>query len=214
MSRLLLTALAFGALAVAWSGLWHAVMPGPFASHMAMHVTVMALAAPMFAFALAGGPLDPAVARPALAAPVLAMVAELIVVWGWHAPLLHQAARTGGMALVAEQASFLAVGLLLWLSVFGGATAGRRKRRSAGVAALLMTSMHMTLLGTLITLAPRPLYGHGHGHGIDTLADQQVAGIVMLLGAATTYVAGGVWLVRWLLVEPLPEREARDAPLP
>lgn len=210
MSRLLLTALALGALAIAWSGLWHVVMPGPFASHMAMHVTVMALAAPLFAFALAGSPLDPTVARPALAVPVLAMVAELIVVWGWHVPLLHHAARGGGMALVAEQASFLAVGLLLWLSVFGGAATGRRERRGAGVVALLMTSMHMTLLGTLITLAPRPLYGHG----TDALGDQQLAGIVMLLGAATTYVAGGGWLVRWLLAEPPPEREARDAPLP
>lgn len=212
MTRLPLLLLAFGALAVAWSGLWHVVLPGPFAAHMAMHVTVMALAAPLLAFALAGGALDPTVVRPALAAPVLAMVTELIVVWGWHVPLLHRAARAGGMALAAEQASFLAVGLLLWLSVFGGAAAGRRERRGAGIVALLMTSMHMTLLGTLIALAPRPLYGHGHGAG--TLGDQQVAGIVMLLGAATSYVAGGAWLVRWLLAEPPPEREARDAPLP
>lgn len=210
MKRLLLLFLALGTLAVSWSGLWHAAMPGPFAAHMAMHVSVMALAAPLFAFALAGSRADPVVIRPALAAPVPAMVAELAVVWGWHLPLLHHAARAGGVALIAEQASFLAAGLLLWLSVFGGGAAGRSERRGTGVFALLMTSMHMTLLGTLITLAPRPLYGHGHG--VEALADQQVAGIVMLAGAATTYVAGGAWLVAWLLADR-PDREAGDAPL-
>lgn len=208
MRRALLAIAGLGLLVLAWSGGWTLAMPGPFAAHMAMHITVVAVAAPLLAFALAGSRIDPTVARPALALPVLAMIAELIVIWGWHAPALHHAARSGGGVLVLEQASFLGVGLLLWLSVFGGAEADRRARRGTGVIALLMTSMHMTLLGTLITLAPRPLYGHG------SLDDQQVAGIVMLLGAATSYVAGGAWLVAWLLAGTDRRPEGRDAPLP
>src|SRR3546814_18505574 len=76
-----------------------------------------------------------------------AMLAELVVVWGWHLPLLHHAARSSTAALAAEQASFLAVGLALWLSVLGGRAAQRHARLAGGVVALLLTSMHMTLLG-------------------------------------------------------------------
>src|SRR3546814_3906347 len=47
--------------------------------------------------------------------------------------------------------------------------------------------MHMTLLGALITLAPRSLYHHDMG---SALADQQVAGMVMLRGSMS-YLAVG-----------------------
>src|SRR3546814_16032309 len=92
-----------------------------------------------------------------------AMLAELVVVWGWHLPLLHHAARSSTAALAAEQASFLAVGLALWLSVLGGRAAQRHARLAGGVVALLLTSMHMTRLGALITLAPRRIYHHAMG---------------------------------------------------
>src|SRR3546814_18718364 len=75
-----------------------------------------------------------------------AMLAELVVVWGWHLPLLHHAARSSTAALAAEQASFLAVGLALWLSVLGGRAAQRHARLAGGVVALLLTSMPMPLL--------------------------------------------------------------------
>src|SRR3546814_20011317 len=120
-----------------------------------------------------------------------AMLAELVVVWGWHLPLLHHAARSSTAALAAEQASFLAVGLALWLSVLGGRAAQRHARLAGGVVALLLTSMHMTLLGALITLAPRSLYHHDMG---SALADQPVAGMVMLSGSLS-YLAGGLWQV-------------------
>src|SRR3546814_20884322 len=108
-----------------------------------------------------------------------AMLAELVVVWGWHLPLLHHAARSSTAALAAEQTSFLAVGLALWLSVLGGRAAQRHARLAGGVVALLLTSMHMTLLGELITLEPRGLYYHDMG---SALAVPQVAGTVMPRG--------------------------------
>src|SRR3546814_13943200 len=94
-----------------------------------------------------GSAWDPTRRWPWLAAPMAAMLAELVVVWGWHLPLLHHAARSSTAALAAEQASFLAVGLALWLSVLGGRAAQRHARLAGGVVALLLTSMHMTLLG-------------------------------------------------------------------
>nr|WP_241769342.1 cytochrome c oxidase assembly protein [Sphingomonas melonis] len=61
---------------------------------------------------------------------------------------------------------------------------------------MLVTSMHMTLLGALIGLAPRPLYMH---HGPDALADQQLAGVVMLLVGGIAYLIGGLAMLGRLL---------------
>lgn len=200
--RRLLGGLAAASLAVVWGGAAALVAAGPFSAHMVAHVTVMSLAAPLLAAALAGSAADPTRRWPALAAPLPAMLAEFVVVWGWHLPLLHGWARVSAPAYAAEQASFLLVGLALWLSVLGGGGRDARPRRAAGVVALLMTSMHMTLLGVLITLAPRGLY---HPAGAAVLADQQIAGMVMLFGGATSYLAGGLWLVHRLLQEPRKE---------
>lgn len=197
-------------LAFAWSGVPALLAAGPFSAHMIAHVTVVAVAAPLLAVALAGGPNDPTRRWPWLAAPVAAMLAELVVVWGWHLPLPHAAARDHAALWALEQVSFLAVGLALWFAVLGGPADEERARGAGGVVALLLTSMHMTLLGALITLAPRSLYAHHPhmGEGGLPLADQQVAGMVML-AAAASYLFGGLWLVARLLRE----EEEHHAPL-
>ena len=136
MKRRALFAAGCASLAVVWSGAAEPLSAGPFTAHMVVHVTIMVIAAPLIAFALAGSRADPTRRWPALAAPIPAMLAELVVVWGWHLPLLQRAAQASAPVLAAEQASFLAVGLLLWLSVLGGSAAERRARLGSGVIAL------------------------------------------------------------------------------
>lgn len=197
------SALALGliALTAAWLGPLPALAHNAFAAHMAMHVLVVAVAAPLIAVGLAGSRADPAVHRPRWFAPVPASVGELIVVWGWHVPGLHMLARGDGRWLMLEQASFLLVGLWLWLSAFGGDVHARRERHAGGIGGLLMTSMHMTLLGALLALAPRVLYEHplAHGGGLTPLQDQQWGGVLMLLGGGTAYLIGGLYLMVQLL---------------
>jgi putative membrane protein len=69
----------------------------------------------------------------------------------------------------------------------------------AGAVGLLFTSMHMTLLGALLALAPRPLYGEASvsclGLTLGPAADQSVGGTVMLAVGAVVYLAGGLALV-------------------
>jgi putative membrane protein len=102
-----------------------------------------------------------------------------------------------------EQASFLAAGLLLWLSCT--ATAGDRRSgsRAAGVFGLLLTSIHMTLLGALLALSSRPLYGLGEvtclGLRLDAQQDQALGGVLMLLIGGAVYLAGGLVLLARLL---------------
>jgi cytochrome c oxidase assembly factor CtaG len=88
----------------------------------------------------------------------------------------------------------------MWLSAFGGDAASASSRRAAGVVGLLLTSMHMTLLGALLALAPRPLFQHGSGHSTFTeLEDQHLGGAIMLLVGGISYLAGGLWLTLSLM---------------
>ena len=148
---------------------------------------VVGLAAPLLAAGIApfiGGHRWP------LALPIAASLADLVIVWLWHTPALHDASRAGGPALVLEQASFALVAVLVWLVALSGAPL-------AGALSLFFTSMHMTLLGALLSLAPRTIYaGHHHGgaFGLSPLQDQQAGGAIMLAVGAIVYLAGGLML--------------------
>lgn len=156
--------------------------------HMAAHMGAVAVAAPVLALAWpghgrAGGPLGWA-------------TAEFVVVWAWHAPVLRALADMNVAVALLEQAMFLAVGIGLWRAALA--------HPAGGVAALLLTSMHMTLLGAMIGLAPRPLYAMMAMHpapGLDALTDQQLGGVVMLVIGGAAYCLGGLALLGTMLRE-------------
>jgi putative membrane protein len=183
----------------AWFGPLPALARESFSAHMTMHMIIVAVAAPLIAASVTGTRFDPARAYPWLFAPLQASIFELIVVWSWHAPALHQFARQERLGLVVEQASFLGAALWLWIAAIGGAR-DSHARKGAGVFALLLTSMHMTLLGALLALATRPLYRHHDAIGaLSPLADQQLGGAIMLLVGSSVYLAGGLLLTAGLL---------------
>ena len=199
MRRSLLTA-GILVLAGAWLGPLPRLAAEAFYAHMTMHMGVVAVAAPLLAMGLSGGALDPVRRRPDLFHPIAASVVELVVVWSWHAPGLHHFARSRTSGLIAEQGMFLAAGLFVWLSALGGERG--RGREAAGIAGLLLTAMHMTLLGALLALATRPLYHAEAGvSGLTALEDQHLGGAIMLLVGGVAYMAGGLWLTVGLLRE-------------
>jgi len=179
-------------LAALWLGPLPEWARHQFSAHMLLHMGVVAVAAPLIAMGSAGRSWDLTERWPALFNPIVASVFELVVVWAWHAPAFHHAARTQTEFLLLEQASFLAAGLWLWLAACGGAAAARTHRAWSGVAGLLFTSIHMTLLGALFALAPRPFYSAHPGVG--GLGDQHLGGSIMLLIGGASYLAGGLWL--------------------
>ena len=194
VTRAVLALLAAAFLSALWLGPLPALARESFAAHMTMHMSVVAVAAPILALAIAGAACDPIRRASAPGLPLLASIIELIVVWGWHAPAMHHAARQALWALTLEQASFLVAGAALWLAAFGGDREQRRLRAGSGVAALLFTSMHMTLLGALFALANRPLFHHASATDANALADQHLGGAVMLIVGGASYLAGGLWL--------------------
>lgn len=170
LTRPLLAALALAAawlLPLAW---WH----GAFAAHMLRHAVVVALVPALVA------PLLPARGAP----PVLAAAAfEFVLAWGWHLPGAHLLTLVSPLWLAAEQGTLLLGGLAVWWSAFAARPLG-------GAAALVATSMHMTMLGLLLLLAGRALYPYCD------LAQQQTGAMIMLGIVTPLYLAGGLALAR------------------
>lgn len=159
-------------------GAW---MGAAFPVHMLRHMGLVAVAAPLLAIGLPW--LRGAFAVPAL----IGAVVEFVVVWAWHLPGLHAAAQTTGLGFFIEQAMFLLAGLMIW----GGALAAHPL---IGAGAMLLTTMHMTLLGALLTLAPRDLYAAICGRA-PNLDGQQVGGLLMLGIGTPVYLFAGLILM-------------------
>jgi putative membrane protein len=196
--------------------LWAVLLPGSdrtsFAVHMFAHMGVVAGAAPLIAIGLSGTRFDFTIGRTWLT-PVVTSLIELLAVWSWHVPAMRQLSEASVLFAALEQFLFMGAGLALWLSCLGGAPNGREGRQLAGVFGLLFTSMHMTLLGALLSLSPRPLYGGGavscFGVTLAAAADQQLGGVIMLLVGAIVYLAGGVALLARTLNGPAPGASGR-----
>lgn len=178
------------ALIAAWLP-WEAWLGAHFAAHMLRHMLLVAVAAPLLVLAW------PGLGRMLAVPPVLGAALEFVLVWAWHMPAAHGLAFQGGAMFLAEQATFLLAGLLVW----GGCLDRRGDapgRALAGAGGLLLTSMHMTFLGALLVLAPRDLYADWCGT-VPSLSGQQAGGMIMLALGTPIYMLGGLWLVAGVL---------------
>jgi cytochrome c oxidase assembly factor CtaG len=110
---------------------------------------------------------------------------------------LFDAAVTNVAMHRLQHLSFLITALLFWWSVF--------RRSEAGMAAwhVFITMLHTSVLGALMALAPRVLYGAqtatSASWGLTPLEDQQLAGIIMWVPAGTIYagaalVLAAIWI--------------------
>jgi putative membrane protein len=168
-----------------------------FSPHMLLHLGIVVVAAPLLAPTLAARLRSPTSFGDALRWYLLAAAFEMLAVWAWHIPLLHDAAGRSFGLFVLEQASFLAGGLALWTAAF---TARNRQAAGAAAIALFSTFTHMSMFGLILTLAPRLLYDPDlcqGAFGLDRLDDQHLGGILMAIGGGLPYlVATGIMCFR------------------
>ena len=173
---------------------------GPVADHMALHILMMNLLAPVAAYAAADAF---RVIAPALRRTFPAIVAlQIAVLWGWHAPGVLEEALASPALHALMQVSLLGVALWFWAGVF--ALTGASRWRS--LLALLTTGKLFCLLGVLLVFAPRLLYpslAFGDeatiGFASAGLQDQQLAGLMMLVACPISYLVAAVVIsVQWL----------------
>jgi putative membrane protein len=198
-----------------------------FSAHMAQHLVLMMVAAPLLVLGDLVTAALWALPRSARAAagrawrrartlraawgaarrPAAAWLLHVGTLWAWHARGPYESAVRHTGVHVLEHASFLVTALLFWLAL-----ADPRPRRRLGfggaVAYLFAAGLQGTALGALITVATRPWYSVHLATtgpwGLTPLEDQQLAGLLMWIPAGLVYlVALGVELVL-----ALREREA------
>jgi cytochrome c oxidase assembly factor CtaG len=183
-----------------------------FSAHMVQHEILMLISAPLLVL---GRPLVPflwalpfswrralghaAKIRPiqsmwsTLTTPAVAWTVDLVVLWGWHIPVLFNKTLTSDFVHAAQHISFLFASLLFWWAVL-------QHRASYGTSVLYIftTAVHSGALGALLTLSPHIWYpgyvSTTETWGLTPLEDQQLGGLIMWVPSSIVYIAAGLWL--------------------
>jgi putative membrane protein len=163
-------------------------------AHMVQHTLLIVVAAPLLAL---GRPLAVMAAvlprAPRLGRllgtprPGLACAAHGVALWLWHLPPLYDVALARPLVHMLAHGTLLGTALFLWWSV------SRGRARVVGALWLFVTAFHAGGLGALLALSTRSWFRGA------TLADQQLAGLIMWIPAGVVLTAIALALLAgWL----------------
>jgi cytochrome c oxidase assembly factor CtaG len=168
-------------------------------AHMAEHILLADLGAPLLlaglrnpvlAFFLPRGVLVPLARRRGLRKafrtlrkPLVAIPVYTVILYGWHLSFAFESAVRYDLVHVAQHASFIFAGIIVWWSVLEP-----KRRQLHGdlwkIGHILGARMIGMFLGMAFVLIRYPVYtgvyGSGDRHGMSALADQQTAGAMMV----------------------------------
>jgi putative membrane protein len=137
----------------------------------------------------------------ALTLPIVAWTLHGLTVWLWHVPALYEAAVRNESIHAVQHVTFVVTAALFWW----GLVYGRYGRAGYGAAVLYVfsTLVHTGMLGAIFTLSDHafyPLYvERARATGVNPVADQQLAGLVMWIPAGMVLTCFGLALfVAWL----------------
>ena len=124
--------------------------------------------------------------------PSTAWLLHAIVLWGWHAPLLFEAALKREGVHIVQHVTFLASALLFWWTVLRPHGRIAHGPDATSLASLFTTMLHTGALGALLTFSGAVWYPSYRiaiaGTGLTALEDQQLGGLVMWVPAGFVYV--------------------------
>lgn len=184
-----------GVLAVIFISPLCALTVALFSARVVHHVLLVAVAAPLLAWALIGRlSAGNAAALPRFITPLL--IVHTVTFWLWHAPAAYALALTVTSVYWAMQVTLLVSAMLFWAVVLL-ASPGR------AIVALLAVTVQMGLLGALLVFAGQPLYAPHFittfAFGLEPLSDQQLGGLIMWVPASLPYLVVAVLrLSAWL----------------
>lgn len=193
-----------------------------FSAHMAQHLLLILVAAPLLVL---GAPLVPMLwALPrdtrrsltrgwmrqhivrsiwrGVSTPLVVLMLHAFAIWVWHLPPLYEGAIRHGWLHTLEHAVFLGTGLLFWWTLL---PTGGHRRLSPGLGVLYVfaAAMQSGLLGVLMLLSPSAWYPvhapYVEAWNMTPLEDQQLAGVIMWIPAGAIYTIAalslfGAWL--------------------
>ncbi len=201
-------------------------------AHMAQHMLLMTVAAPLM---VAGKPgltmlwgLPPDLRRDLvqrclgaswcrktlliLRLPLVAWTVYALATWSWHMPAAFDAALDNPFVHDIQHVSFFFAGCVFWRVLLDPSSPSRLSAPLA-VVYLFTTTLHATILGVFMTLAPSPWYAGYVGPtamwGLTAIEDQQLAGLIMWMPACFPYLAVAVVLFAKSLMESETDQQER-----
>jgi putative membrane protein len=185
------------------------VLERDLAGHMVQHMLLVLVVAPLLVLGRPG-PRFMRAAGPAAAgrlvqwaaapggrwlervshSPAVAWTGFAVVLWGWHAPGIFGWAANHAFVHAVQHAS-LVVAAVLCVRTLTGPPRKRSLSLGGAVVALAATGMHSAVLGALLVFATHPVYAVYADHPTAVvMADQQLAGVLMWVGAAPFFLVG------------------------
>ncbi|MGE0879579.1 MAG: cytochrome c oxidase assembly protein [Acidimicrobiia bacterium] len=164
-----------------------------FPVHMVQHLVLVLVAAPLLALGAPEARMSVCLRRAGVAVRPLPGVglgggwlAFLVPLWLWHAPAFYDAALRSDAVHALEHATMLAGSFVFCRSVILAV----RRRHTYGLAILAVATsgLHSGALGALLLTSSTPLSVRYGAVSADPLHDQQLAGVLMWVGAAPVYV--------------------------
>lgn len=177
---------------------------GPLSLQMLQHLALMNVVAPLVALGLSRhGPSAPT-------SLLLAGFVQLVALWVWHAPAVQHLAASSSAAQVALMSVLAGAAIWFWCALIAAP-------EWKALIALLLTGKLACLLGALLIFAPRDLYNLDGlvlalcTTGPSSLADQQLAGLLMITACPLSYLVTGVALAARMLARLDNDRHMTDA---
>jgi putative membrane protein len=132
--------------------------------------------------------------------PASAWLISALGLWVWHLPWLFDKTLQSDWTHAAQHTTFLLTALLFWWPLTNPTP---RLSYGAAIVYVFTTALHTSILGALLTFAPRPWYSPYVATAplwhLTALEDQQLGGLIMWIPAGTLLIAVGLWLlVKWL----------------
>jgi cytochrome c oxidase assembly factor CtaG len=177
-------------------------------AHMAQHLLIGDLAALLIVLGLTGPLLQPLLAIRAidrlrvLAHPLVALPLWAVSLYVWHIPVLYQGALTSEPIHALEHASFIGLGILMWMPLVGPLP----MPRWFGIGAKLLYLLGVRFAGTVLAnvfmwsnTVFYPDYAAGEAEfDIAPLSDQGTAGVLMMIEGGLVTLGVGAWLLlKW-----------------
>jgi len=192
----------------------HALGEQLFSFHMLQHVLLGDLAPLALLAGLTGPILRPALAflhrLRFLAHPLVALPLWALDLYAWHLPYLYDAAVRHSSVHALEHLCFFTGGVIMWLPVLETLPAPEWFGTGAKLGYIAVVRAVETVLGNIFFWAGAtfyPVYEHRQRlWGLSPLADQGLAGAVMMIeGSIVTLVA-----LAWLFLRMAGEGELRQ----
>ena len=185
-------------------------------AHMIEHLLVGDLAALLIVLGLTGPLLAPLLRNKlidrlrALSHPAIAFPLWTVDLYLWHAPALYEAALRHPAIHALEHLCFVGFGVNMWMCLLGPLPTPRWFGNLARLVYILAVRLAGTVLGNIFLWSGTvfyPFYLHGDAlHRISPLADQNLAGAVMMVEESIVTLG----LFCWLFLRTARESEERQ----